>query len=294
MKKNSLGKGLDLLFSQDSELEASDTGVKELDISEVFPDENQHRKVFTEETLEELASSIKLHGILQPIIVRLVDNRHTIIAGERRYRAAKMAGLDKVPVIVRTISDREAAELALIENLQREDLNPVDEARGYETLINSFGITQEEAADRVGKARPTVTNALRLLRLPEACLDALRDRKISQGHARALLSLKTEPDMNALLHEILEKGLSVRECEARAKKILEGTPDTKKEFSIESEWLSSVSKKASDHLSRKVVIKPRQDGKKGGKLVLSWSDSEDLESLLEELCGEVFIDNLDR
>ncbi len=294
MKKNSLGKGLDVLFSQDTELEGAPEGIVEVELSRVVPDENQHRRVFNEETLEELAASIRLHGILQPITVREISGKYKIIAGERRYRAAKIAGLEKIPVIVRTITDREAAELALIENLQREDLNPVDEARGYETLINSFGITQEEAADRVGKSRPTVTNALRLLRLPEACLDALRDKVISQGHARAILSLKTEKDMNLLLREIVEKSMSVRDAETRAKKIAQGVIEKEKPFSIEAEWLSSVAKKAGERLSRKVVIKPRLDGKKGGKLVLSWSDSLDLEALLEELCGEKFIDDLDR
>ncbi len=293
MKKNSLGKGLDVLFSQENEFDGSG-GVLELELDKVFPDENQHRKVFIEESLEELAASIRLHGILQPIVVREIGGKYKIIAGERRYRAAKIAGLEKVPVIVRTLSDREAAELALIENLQREDLNPVDEARGYETLISTFKITQEEAADRVGKSRPAVANALRLLKLPDSCLDALRDGKISGGHARAILSLKTEPDMNLLLREILEKGLSVRDAESRAKKIAEGAPTPIKEFSIENEYLVSVSKKASEYLSRKVMIKPRADGKKGGKIVLSWKDASDLEELLEELCGEKFIDDLDR
>ena len=293
MKKNSLGKGLDVLFSQDIEREDS-AGVLEVELERVVPDENQHRKTFKEESLEELASSIRIHGILQPITVREINGKYKIIAGERRYRAAKLAGLEKVPVIVRTLTDREAAELALIENLQREDLNPIDEANGYKTLIESFNITQEEAADRVGKSRPAVANALRLLKLPKACLEALGEGTISSGHARAILSLKNEPDMNLLLHEILEKGLSVRDAEARAKKISQNAPPPEKVFSIEAEYLQGVSKRASEYLSRKVVIKPRGDGKKGGKLVLSWKDSSDLETLLEELCGEKFIDDLDR
>jgi ParB family chromosome partitioning protein len=294
MKNNSLGKGLDELFSG-SGLDDLDSGVTELEIALIRPDENQHRKTFINESLEELAQSIRLHGIIQPITVRPMGKEYKIIAGERRYRAARLAGLEKVPVIIRDIDEREAAELALIENLQREDLNPVDEARGYETLMKTFNLSQEEAADRVGKARPTVTNALRLLKLPEASLEALTEKKISAGHARAILSLKSEADMNLLLHEIIEGSLSVRDAESRAKKILEGPAQIEeKPFSIEAEYLSSVEKKASEYLSRRVKIKPRADGKKGGKLTLSWSSSKDLEELLELLCGESFVDNLDR
>jgi len=295
MKNNSLGKGLDNLFSNVSLDDTRDNGVTELEIDKVHPDENQHRKTFISESLEELSESIKLHGIIQPITVRPIADGYKIIAGERRYRAAKIAGLEKIPVIIRDVDEREAAEMALIENLQREDLNPVDEARGYETLIKTFGITQEEAADRVGKSRPAVANTLRLLKLPDSCLEALTEKTISQGHARAILSLKSEGEMNLHLHEILDKSLSVRAAEERAKKIAEGVPEKEeKPFSIETEYLSSVEKKASEYLSRKVKIKPRADGKKGGKLTLSWSTSEDLEELLELLCGETFIDNLDR
>jgi len=295
MKKNSLGRGLDTLFTGDALEETSKDSVTEVEIESVYPDENQHRKIFNSETLEELSESIKLHGIIQPITVRKIDGGYKIIAGERRYRAAKLAGLERVPVIVRDVDEREAAELALIENLQREDLNPVDEARGYETLINTFGITQEEAADRVGKSRPAVANSLRLLRLPEKCLEALTNKTITSGHARAILSLKTEGDMNLLLHEITEKNLSVRDAEKLAKKILDGTLEPeKKPFSIEAEYLASVEKRASEYLSRRVKIKVRTDGKKGGKISLSFSDSDDLEGILELLCGENFVDNLDR
>ena len=295
MKNNSLGKGLDQFFPGPSLEDSVENGVTEIEIDQIHPDENQHRKTFITESLEELSESIKLHGIIQPITVRPISDGYKIIAGERRFRAAKLAGLEKVPVIIRDVDEREAAEIALIENLQREDLNPVDEAHGYETLINTFGITQEEAADRVGKSRPAVANTLRLLKLPESCLEALREKKISQGHARAILSLKTEGDMNLLLHEILDKSLSVRAAEERAKKIAEGIVEKQeKPFSIEAEYLTSVEKKASEYLSRKVKIKPRSDGKKGGKLTLSWASSEDLEELLELLCGETFVDNLDR
>ena len=294
MKKNNLGKGLDELFGGAAFSQFEESGIKEVDIKLIHPDENQHRKTFNDETLEELAESIKLHGIIQPLTVRSVGKEYKIIAGERRYRASKLAGLEKIPVIVKDISDREAAEIALIENLQREDLNPVDEARGYETLIKRFNITQEEAADRVGKSRPAVANSLRLLRLPDACLEALSKKEITAGHARAILSLKNHSDMNLLLHRIIEKGLSVRDAEKFAHDINadEAIP-AKKEFSIEAEYLSGVEKKASEYLARKVKIKTRSDGKKGGKITISWTDSNDLEELLEALCGEKFIDTLD-
>lgn len=293
MKKNSLGKGLDILFS-DEGFEESAEKVEEIETALVYPDNNQHRKIFNSETLEELAESIKLHGIIQPLTVRKTEKGYKIIAGERRYRAAILANLEKIPVIVKDIDDKEAAEIALIENLQREDLNPIDEARGYETLINTFNITQEEAAYRVGKSRSAVTNSLRLLKLTPLCIDAISSGKITAGHARAILSLKSQTDMDTLLNEILNLSMSVRDAENRAKKINDGTIFEKKPFSIKAEYFSSIEKKASEYLARKVNIKSRTDGKKGGKLTLSWSDSDDLEELLELLCGQNFVDNLDR
>ncbi len=299
MEKKGLGKkGLDMLFFEE---EKSD--IRELDIEEIVADPQQHRKTFHDETIAELAESIKIHGVIQPLIVRKENGKYKIVAGERRYRASKIAGLKKLPVIIRDdISDRDAAEIALIENLQREDLNPVDEALGYEKLIADFGITQEEAADRVGKSRSAVTNTLRLLKLPEAVLEKLRDGAISAGHARALLPLKNEDDLIEMLSRIIVEELSVRDTENEVRWMVNTFPEgsvreekvpAKKEFSITNEYLLSVEKLAAERMSRKVKIKSKE-GTGKGKLVLDYHSSADLEEILTALCGEDFVELLDR
>ncbi|MBQ9921597.1 MAG: ParB/RepB/Spo0J family partition protein, partial [Clostridia bacterium] len=190
-KTSGLGKGLGALFTENEITTESKNEITVLRISMIEPDRDQHRKTFDQQALEELSDSIRTHGLIQPIIVRPLENgNYKIIAGERRWRASKMAGLDEVPVIIRDAADMEAAEIALIENLQREDLNPVDEANGYDRLICDYNITQEEVAKKVGKSRSVVTNALRLLNLPQDVLVLLKERKLSAGHARALLGLK--------------------------------------------------------------------------------------------------------
>ena len=296
MEKKGLGKGLDTLF-----LDSDDSSdVREMDIGKIFPDADQHRKTFHDETINELAESIKIHGIIQPLIVRKEGTKYKIVAGERRYRAAMVVGLKKLPVIVRDdITDRDAAEIALIENLQREDLNPIDEAMGYEKLISDFGITQEEAADRVGKSRSAVTNALRLLKLPKDVLNALREGTVSAGHARALLSLKNEEDITEMLARIITEGLSVRDTENEVRWIIntqpevrEEKPTVKKPFSITDEYISSVERLAAERIMRRVKIK-QTPGKSSGKITLSYASSEDLEELLTVLCGEDFLDCLD-
>lgn len=299
MEKKGLGKkGLDMLFFEE---EKSD--IRELNIEEIVADPQQHRKTFHDETIAELAESIKIHGVIQPLIVRKENGKYKIVAGERRYRASKIAGLKKLPVIIRDdISDRDAAEIALIENLQREDLNPVDEALGYEKLIADFGITQEEAADRVGKSRSAVTNTLRLLKLPEAVLEKLRDGAISAGHARALLPLKNEDDLIEMLSRIIVEELSVRDTENEVRWMVNTFPEgsvreekvpAKKEFSITNEYLLSVEKLAAERMSRKVKIKAKE-GTGKGKLVLDYHSSADLEEILTALCGEDFVELLDR
>jgi len=297
MEKKGLGKGLDALFL-DAE---GGSDVREIDIKKIIPDPDQHRKTFHEETINELAESIKIHGIIQPLIVRKEGNIYKIVAGERRFRASQVAGIDKLPVIVRDdISDRDAAEIALIENLQREDLNPVDEAMGYEKLISDFGITQEEAADRVGKSRSAVTNSLRLLKLPRAVIEALRDGSVSAGHARALIPLKNEEDILEMVSRIITEGLSVRDTENEVRWILNTQPEVREEipprvkpFSITDEYIASVEKLATERIMRRVKIK-QTPGKSSGKLTLTFSSSEDLEELLTILCGEDFIDQLDK
>ena len=299
MEKKGLGKkGLDMFF-----LEEEPKDVRELDIKEIERDPDQHRKTFHDETIAELAESIKVHGIIQPLIVRREDGKYKIVAGERRYRAAKLAGLEKLPVIIRDdISLRDAAEIALIENLQREDLNPVDEALGYEKLISDFGITQEEAAERVGKSRSAVTNALRLLKLPEAVIEKLREGAISAGHARALLPLKNEDDILEMLSRIIVEELSVRDTENEVRWTVNTFPEgstreekepKKKEFSITNEYLLSVEKLAAERMSRKVKIKAKE-GTGKGKIVLDYHSSADLEEILTALCGEDFVELLDR
>ena len=300
MEKKGLGKkGLDMLFLQED-----NDNIRELDITEIERDPDQHRKTFNDETLKELADSIKIHGVIQPLIVRRNDGKYKIVAGERRYRASLLAGLKKLPVIIRDdISTKDAAEIALIENLQREDLNPVDEAMGYQKLISDFGITQEEAADRVGKSRSAVTNALRLLKLPLSVIEKLREGVISAGHARALLPLKNEEDIIEMLTKIIVEELSVRDTENEVRWIVNTFPEetgireikTSKEkvFSITNEYLASVEKLAAERMSRKVKIKAKE-GTGKGKIVLDYHSSEDLEELLTALCGEDFIELLDR
>ena len=300
MEKKGLGKGLDALF-----LDADNgSDVREIDIKKIVPDPDQHRKTFHEDTIKELAESIKIHGIIQPLIVRKEGNIYKIVAGERRYRASQVAGISKIPVIVRDdITDRDAAEIALIENLQREDLNPVDEAMGYEKLISDFGITQEEAADRVGKSRSAVTNSLRLLKLPRTVIEALRDGSVSAGHARALIPLKNEDDITEMVSRIITEGLSVRDIENEVRWILNTQPEireeltppqtAKKPFSITDEYIASVERLATERIMRRVKIK-QTPGKSSGKLTLAFSSSKDLEELLTLLCGEDFLDQLDK
>ena len=222
-KKNSgLGKGLDALFGEIETIESEtengqvQTGVDSIDINDIKPNKNQPRKTFSEESLGDLASSIKEHGVIQPIIVRPSGDGYEIVAGERRWRAARIAGLKSVPCLVRELSDRENMLYAIIENMQREDLNPIEEARGLSGMISEYVLTQEQVSASVGKSRPYIANSLRLLKLPEAIQEKAADGSISAGHARALLQMNDEKKMIALAEKIEKEGLSVRETEAIA------------------------------------------------------------------------------
>jgi len=210
LKKATLGRGLDALIPKESKQE----GLTLLSINEIRPNALQPRKDFDDETITELTASIKEKGILQPIVVRQAAGGYEIIAGERRWRAAQRAGVVKVPVVVKDASDMEAIELALIENLQREDLNPIEEASGYQHLIEEYGLTHEEVSVRIGKDRSTITNQLRLLRLSDEAKRALIEEEITAGHARALLALESHSDANVVLHAIRKKKLSVRMTES--------------------------------------------------------------------------------
>ena len=211
-KKGGLGRGLDALFADNSVEENSSASAVKLSLNEIEPNKDQPRKTFDEKALSELADSIAQHGVIQPLLVRpMPDGSYQLVAGERRWRAARRAGLSEVPVVIREMSDSEMMELALIENLQREDLNPIEEAEGLQQLIHTYGLTQETAAARVGRSRPAIANALRLLSLPTPILELTRDGKISAGHARALLSLNDEEKMVEIADQILKKEISVRE-----------------------------------------------------------------------------------
>jgi len=293
MSKKGLGRGLDALLA-DNEIESSASGgVTVLRITEIEPNRGQARKDFDSEALEELASSISQHGVIQPLVVRRKDNGfYEIIAGERRWRASKMAGLTQIPVIVKDIDDRSAAIMSLIENLQREDLNSVEEANGYRELIDSFGMTQEEAAQKVGKSRTAVANLLRILNLPDSVLALVSDGSLSYGHARALLPLMEvydEKELSETAKSIANSGISVRETEKTVKKILSGAVAPTEEINkIERSYYTSLEKRIGGTIGRKATLQPEKDG--GGKLVLRYSSGEDLEELIKSLCGKDFFE----
>ena len=281
-KKGGLGKGFDALWKESSTEDAGKT--VSLRLVEVAPNPDQPRRYFKEDELAELAASIEKHGILQPLLVRpMLDGSYQIVAGERRWRAARMAGLTEVPVVIRELSDRETAELALIENLQREDLNPMEEALGYQRLMNEYDMTQEGVATAVDKSRPAVANALRLLKLPETVTAMVAEGTLSAGHARALLSLEDEATMIAVAKQCVEQELSVRETEALVKK-LKATPkkpSAKKEFT--ASFGTEVALALGEQMGRKVKVNA---GKKGGVLQIEYFDEEDLRSLAKALAGE--------
>lgn len=214
-KKGGLGKGLDALFVDNSE---SAAGAAELNIADIEPDRSQPRKTFDHESLAELAASIREHGILQPILVRPTEDGYKIVAGERRWRAARIAGLSTVPVIIKDMSDFDAMSVAMVENLQREDLNPVEEAEGYRRLAEATGWTQEQIAKQVGRSRPAVSNSLRLLSLPSDALDLLKEGRITTGHAKAILSIADDETRSKVANLVAEKGLTVRQAEKLTQK----------------------------------------------------------------------------
>ena len=297
-KPLSLGKGLDDLFRESPESEAIPEGavVISAPIEKVYPDEKQHRKIFHDESLQELADSISMVGVLQPLSVRKFGSGYQIISGERRYRASKLVGLKEIPVIVKDFDEKTAQAAALIENLQREDLNPIDEANGYATLMRDFNLTQEQAAQQIGKSRAAVANALRLLNLPASAQSLLKQGEISAGHARALLPLKDEGLIKDMLIAIVEREMSVRQVEDAVKNIVEGgatirkvTPAAAKNEVWQAQ-MKEIAGKAAATLGRKVSL--RDDGTGRGKITLEYFDSKDLEEILTSLCGEEFLLNL--
>lgn len=278
MKKSGLGKGIDALFSENI-IENSNEGITTVRLSDIEPNRNQPRKNFDEEKLQELANSIKEHGVISPLIVTEMENgRYSIIAGERRWRASRIAGIKEVPVIVKEYTDKEIMEIALIENLQREDLNIVEVAKGYKTLIEEYSLTQEQLAERMGKSRSAVTNALRILNLPQEIIKLLEQEKISFGHARALAAIEDKDVAICIAKEAVDKNLSVREIEKLAANLTkEKKEPIKKEKDIH---LKALEEKISKELSRKVKI---SQGKNKGKIEIEYYSDDDLENILKML-----------
>lgn len=294
MGKKGLGRGLDALLFDNAIEEKETSGVMMLKISDVEPNREQARKRFDETALSELADSISTHGVLQPITVRKKANGYyEIIAGERRWRASKMAGLSEIPALVKEVDDSTAAELSLIENLQREDLNAAEEARGYRDLMQKFGLTQEEAAEKVGKSRTAVANILRILKLPKSVLQMVEDDSISYGHARALLPLEQyfdDDEIKKYADTVVASELSVRQTEQMVKLATEGGKKNENPQSLVSRaYYKKLESDMSDALGRKASIRRTADGK--GKLSISFTGNEDLEELIKLLCGKDFFEN---
>ena len=274
------GKGLGARRGDFTEEPLEKSAYQLLPIYKVEPNPDQPRQDFDEEELQALADSITVHGIIQPLTVREMPNGYyQIIAGERRWRAARMANLSDVPAVIIDADDKKAMELALIENLQRQDLNPLEEALGYQTLMNEYGLTQEEAAGRVGKSRPAVANALRLLGLCPEVQERVRKGELSAGHARAILQLKSEKKQQEAAQKIVALGLSVRQAELLCKNMSkEPVPQKKEVFAVD--YVAECEKSLSKHLGRGVKI---VNGKRKGRFELEFYGQEDLQNLLDAL-----------
>ena len=276
-----LGKGLGALLGDFMEAPPEDSAYRMLPLHRVEPNPEQPRQDFDQEELEALSESIRQHGIIQPLTVRETgEGYYQIIAGERRWRAARMAELTEIPAIVIEADDKKAMELALIENLQRQDLNSVEEALGYQSLINEFGLTQEEAAARVGKSRPAVANALRLLSLDEKVLEMLRTGAITAGHAKAILMVKTGKKQLEAAQKIANLGLSVRQAELLCKNMSREPEKVKEETVFQVDYVKECEKSLSKHLGRGVKI---VNGKRKGRFELEFYGQDDLQTLLDAL-----------
>ena len=281
-KKGGLGHGLDALFADNSIEEIASTSAVKLKIMDIEPNRDQPRKIFDEDALAELADSIAKHGVIQPLLVRpMPDGSYQLVAGERRWRASRMAGLTEVPVVIKELSDDEAMALALIENLQREDLNAIEEAQGIKALMDTLSLTQDEAAERVGKSRPAVANALRLLKLPDSVIALVSDGKLSPGHARALLGFKDEQDIIETADLIIEKGLTVRDVEKLVKK-RNKEPKAEKPAARRASYYDEVELALTDFLGRKVKVGTKP-GKESGVLEIDFFDKDDLTRLADAL-----------
>lgn len=296
-KKNAgLGRGLDAIFLENA-LGAEETSdqVQKLPLALIDPKSDQPRKTFGKESLETLAASIKEHGVLQPILVRATDRgRYQIIAGERRFRASKLAELEEIPAILLEKDDKAAAQIALIENIQREDLSPIEEALAYRSLIEEYGMTQEELSAKIGRSRSAIANMMRLLDLPDEILSLVADHSLSAGHARTLLGAKSRDDMLLLARRTIDFDLSVRQLEEEVKrankareKAAEEAPDEEEEPIVD--YFREMELRIQSSLGRKVKIDGR--GRKKS-ITLFYEDNEDLDEIIKTLCGEDFLKDL--
>ncbi len=287
-KKSGLGRGMDSIFVDNAVETESSSGTTMMRIAKIEPNPDQPRREFDTESLSELAESISSNGLIQPVAVRPSpkDGFYTIIAGERRWRASKMAGLTEIPVIIMEVDDRKAAELALIENVQRKDLNPIEEALGYKSLISEYNLTQSDLATRVGKSRVTITNSLRLLELPDEVLQMVSSGQLSTGHARAILGLKNPDMMLTLALAARDNDLSVRAVEEKARKLntyredVIITPDPDKVQ--QDEYYKVLENKATERVGSKVKIKRNTKNK---QIVIDYENHDELEDILKRLCG---------
>ncbi len=292
-KNTGLGRGLDAIFMENSVDESG--SITMLRLSEIEPNPTQPRREFDEVALEQLADSIATHGLIQPIVVRSANTSgyYQIIAGERRWRASKMAGLTEVPVIVMELDDKKAAQIALIENIQRESLNPIEEATAYRALMEDYGMTQEEVSKQIGKSRSAVANTLRLLELPSEVTEMVSDGRISAGHAKALLGLKNSARITAVAYSIIAKAMSVREAERLVKHTNRLELEAKRQKQLSENQPSvnytfELAKKMTQKLGRRVVIRKSAIG---GTLELSFETDSDLDGLVTKLCGNNVFDD---
>jgi ParB family chromosome partitioning protein len=276
--KTALGKGLGALIPEKEKA----TGILELDINAIVPNEYQPRRSFKDDSLHELASSIKEKGIIQPVIVRKVtDNSYRLITGERRWRAARLAGLTKLPAIIKDAAPAESLELALIENIQREDLNPLETAEAFQRLINEFNLTHDELSRRVGKDRATITNYLRILKLPSEIKSWIAKGSLSIGHAKALLQIENARIQVEVARKIIQKGLSVRETETLSKKLSSPSTSERRPRTFKDPQIASLEEKLKQSLGTKVRLVHK--GKKGGKIEIEYYSLDELDRLLEIL-----------
>lgn len=281
-KRNALGRGLDSLISMGEVRTDGSSAISEIDIARIVPNPDQPRRSFSEESLDELAASIRELGIVQPLTLRLTDSgNYQIIAGERRWRAAGRAGLASVPAYVRTASDSEMTEMALIENIQREDLNSIEVALGFKKLIDTYSLTQERLSERLGKKRATIANHLRLLKLPAEIQLGLRDRNIDMGHARAILAVSDPKDQLKLYKKILREGLSVRAVERIAREMAEGARKDKLSRETVSDPYAGFASQLSQRFSTPVKFTRNPNGK--GSITIRFSSDDELHRLIKEL-----------